>query len=134
MTTESTLAKHLALLLTTALAVLVMAGCAAEEAPAYQPSAGGEAGVPVAVAVPDLSEKARAGETVFNATARLARGLTQGNRAGSAAGAQESTSGPPQDFSVPQRGAERKGIPIGSFRQTWRPCRVSRMRCREIIC
>ena len=57
MTTVSTLAKHLALLLTTALVVLVMAGCAAEEAPSYQSSAGGEAGVPVAVTVPDLSEK-----------------------------------------------------------------------------
>ncbi len=75
MMTVSTLAKHLALLLTTALAALVIAGCAAEEAPSYQSSAGGEAGGPVAVAVPDLSEKARAGEAVFNANCSACHGV-----------------------------------------------------------
>lgn len=51
-----------------------LAGCAAEEtaAPAYAPapSTGGSA----AVAVPELSEKARSGEQVFNANCALCHG------------------------------------------------------------
>ena len=66
-----------------AFAVLVLTGCAAEEAPSYQPSAGGEAGVPVAVTVPDLSEKAQAGEAVFNTSCSACHGM---NAAGTGLG------------------------------------------------
>ena len=57
--------KHVALLLVAGLFVLAAAACAAEEAPQYE-QPGSDTGIPVAVNVPALSEKAQAGEAVFN--------------------------------------------------------------------
>ena len=84
MTTVSTQAKHLALLLITALVVLVMAGCASQDAPQpqYQDASSGTE-IPVAVTVPDLSEKAQAGEAVFNTSCSACHGM---NAAGTGLG------------------------------------------------
>lgn len=61
-----------------ALAIIIMAAlflvaCSSQEEPQYE-NAGGGAGRPATVTVPDLSEKAQAGETVFNANCALCHG------------------------------------------------------------
>ena len=63
-------------------APLLMAGCASEEPPQYQETSTG-AEIPVAVTVPDLSEKAQAGEAAFNANCSACHGV---NAAGTALG------------------------------------------------
>ncbi len=89
-------------------AALLLSGCAAEEAPQYEDASSG-AEIPVAVTVPELSEKARAGEAVFNGNCAACHGV---NAAGT-------TLGPPlvhriyepnhhQDFSF--RSAVQNGV------------------------
>ena len=56
------------------LVTLVLVGCSAEEPPAPSYSSTQPASDPVAVVVPDLSEKARAGERTFNANCALCHG------------------------------------------------------------
>lgn len=62
--------------------VLFLAGCAAEETPQYQ-DASSDTSIPVAVTVPALSERARAGEAVFNANCAACHGV---NAAGTGLG------------------------------------------------
>lgn len=78
-----TLQRHFVLWLAAGLAVFWAAACAAEEPPQYQPSASSGMEIPVAVTVPDLSEKAQAGEALFNANCALCHGP---NAAGTALG------------------------------------------------
>ena len=74
--------KRLALCLLAALALCAVAACSGEEAPQYG-NAGGNAAAPMAVVVPTLSDKAQAGETVFNANCALCHGA---NAAGTGLG------------------------------------------------
>ena len=90
-------------------AALFLAACSGQDEPQYE-TASSDAGGPVAVTVPDLSDKARAGETVFNANCALCHG----------ANASGTGLGPPlvhkiyepnhhQDFSF--RNAVQNGVP-----------------------
>lgn len=56
-----------------ALALFLFAACGGEAAPQYQ-DASSDTNIPAAVAVPALSEKARAGESAFNANCALCHG------------------------------------------------------------
>lgn len=56
-----------------ALATLIVASCATEETPQYH-DASGDSSIPVEVTVPALSEKAQAGESVFNASCSACHG------------------------------------------------------------
>lgn len=102
--------KNIALWLAVVLAVFTIAACSSAEPPQYDTGASSGADAPVAVTVPALSEKAQAGETVFNANCALCHGP---NAAGTGLG-------PPlvhkiyepnhhQDFSF--RSAVQNGVP-----------------------
>ena len=78
------LQHYIATCVVAVLATLMLAGCAAEEPTHSQyGSASSDAGGQGAVTVPDLSEKARAGEAVFTANCALCHGA---NAAGTALG------------------------------------------------
>ena len=77
------LLKNIVLWLAVVLAVITMAACSGTDAPQYDTGASGNAGVPVPVAVPNLSEKAQAGEAAFNANCALCHGA---NAAGTGLG------------------------------------------------
>ena len=105
---DMNLRPHIWILFLACIAALALVGCGAEETPQYDaPSSGAE--IPVAVTVPDLSEKAQAGEALFSANCALCHGA---NAAGT-------TLGPPlvhiiyepnhhQDFSF--RSAVQNGV------------------------
>ena len=77
------LTKNIALWLAVVLAVFTVAGCGAEEPPQYDAGASSGGDLPVTVTVPALSEKAQAGEIVFNANCALCHGA---NAAGTGLG------------------------------------------------
>ena len=74
--------KRLALCLLVALALCAFAACSGKATPQYG-DAGGDDAAPMAVAVPALSDKARAGQTAFNANCALCHGA---NAAGTSLG------------------------------------------------
>ena len=80
--TMSRVHHYIAIFFVTALAALLLAGCAAEEPPQYQDASSGTE-IPVAVTVPALSEKAQAGEAVFNTSCVACHGV---NAAGTGLG------------------------------------------------
>ena len=84
MTGTLMLSKNIALWLVACCVVaFTIAACSSAEPPQYDTSASSGADIPVAVTVPALSEKAQAGETVFNANCALCHGA---NAAGTGLG------------------------------------------------
>ena len=83
MTGTLMLPKNIALWLAVALAALTIAACSGADAPQYDAGASSSADIPVVVTVPTLSEKAQAGEIVFNANCALCHGA---NAAGTGLG------------------------------------------------
>ena len=102
--------RYSSALVIAAIVALFLAGCSGDAAPQYDTAASSDAGIPVAVTVPALSEKAQAGEATFNVNCALCHGK---NAAGT-------NLGPPlvhkiyepghhQDFSF--RNAVQNGVP-----------------------
>ena len=83
MITTVTLPKHTVVWLVACVAAFTIAACSNADTPQYDTGASNDASVPVAVTVPALSEKAQAGETVFNANCALCHGA---NAAGTSLG------------------------------------------------
>lgn len=67
--------RYIATICVSVIVLAILTGCAAEEAPQpqYEP-ASSDADNAVAITVPELSEKAQAGEAVFNANCALCHG------------------------------------------------------------